>query len=274
MIKDLDETIKQLLVKKGQLNHGEVDIKFETPDREWSASLSRPTVNLYLYDIRENHELRGVEWIIEKNGNNTATRRKNARRINLSYLVTVWTNNVDDQHGLLWRVLCTLMRHSSIPRDLLIGKLAEQEYTILTHTAQPDGLFSNPADFWAALDNEIKPSFNYVVTLPMDPEMAFTSALARTSSLSVNRPDAEDSEPETLIAISGRVFRKGQPDNAIPGAVVAAREANMTAATNEKGQYIFKRIPSGKQTLQVTLPGEKPRSFTVTVPDKNYDIEI
>jgi len=121
---------------------------------------------MYLYDMRENHELRGTEWIVEKNGNNTATKRKNAKRIDLSYLVTVWTNNIEDQHSLLWRVLQTLIRYPTIPQELLLGQLATQMYPVITRAAQPDGLFNNPADFWAALDNEIKPSFNYVVTLP------------------------------------------------------------------------------------------------------------
>ena len=48
MITDLDETIKQLLIQKGALEPAEVDISFETPKREWSASISKPTVNLYL----------------------------------------------------------------------------------------------------------------------------------------------------------------------------------------------------------------------------------
>ncbi len=271
MINDLDDTIKQLLIKNGKLDQGEVDIRFETPAREWSASLSRPTINLYLYDIRENHELRGTEWIIERNGNNTATRRKNARRINLSYLVTVWTNNIEDQHALLWRVLSTLIRYPVIPHESLFGQLSKQEYPIIANTAQPDGLFANPADFWAALDNEIRPSFNYVVTLPMDPEQVFTSSIARTSSLSVNRPETE---PEILTAIFGSVHLKGQPDKVIPSAVVLAQEANMTAVTDEKGLYSFTRIPSGKQTFQVTIPGGKPQSFTLTVPGKSYDIEV
>ena len=271
MITELDEIIKQLLIKKGKLDHGEVDIKFETPDREWSASLSKPTVNLYLYDIRENHELRGTEWIIEKNANNTATKRKNARRIDLSYLVTVWTNNVEDQHGLLWIVLSTLIRYPAIPTELLLGQLANQNYPVITHAAQPNGLFNNPADFWAALDNEIKPAFNYVVTLPMDPDLAFTSAITRTRSFSVKRPDAE---AETMISISGTVYLKGQPDKVISDAIIVAKEANMTSKTNDKGQYSFTNISTGEQTFQVTLQGEKPKLITVTVPSKNYDIEI
>lgn len=271
MITELDETIKQLLVKRGNLDHGGIDIRFETPSREWSASLSKPTVNLYLYDIRENHELRGTEWIIEKNGNNTATKRKNAKRINLSYLVTVWANNIEDQHNLLWQVLSTLIRYPTIPQELLSDQLAKQDYPVITHAAQPDGLFSNPADFWSALDNEIKPSFNYVVTLPMDPDIVFTSAITRTRSFSVKPPE---SEAETLTAISGIVHMKDKPDKVVQGVTVVAREASMTSLTDEKGQYIFNRIPAGKQTLQVLVPGEKTRELAITIPDKNYDIEI
>lgn len=271
MITELDETIKQILIKKAGLEPSEVDIDFNTPDREWSASLSKPTINLYLYDIRENHELRGTEWIIEKNGNNTATKRKNARRINLSYLVTVWANSIEDQHALIWRVLAALIRYPTIPEEFLYGQLAKQEYPVITHAAQPDGLFNNPADFWAALDNEIKPSFNYVVTLPMDLDMVFTSAITRTRSFSVKRPDTE---AEKLMAISGIVHLKGKPEKVVSGAMLVDREANITSITDEKGQYIFQMITSGKHTIQVLVPGEKAREFQIDVPDKNYDIEI
>jgi hypothetical protein len=174
MINDLDETLKQLLMKKVPLEPSEVDISFEAPDREWAASISKPTVSLYLYDIRENHELRNYEWTRERNNDRTATRRRAPLRIDLSYLVTAWTNDVGDEHRLLWRVLAALSRHSLLPDELLQGKLKEQESEIRTTTAQPDGLFKNPADFWSALDNQLKPSIDYVVTLPLDLEMAET----------------------------------------------------------------------------------------------------
>ena len=56
MISDLNESIKELLTKRGLLDPAEVDIKFEMPNRSWSASVSKPTVNIYLYDVRENHQ--------------------------------------------------------------------------------------------------------------------------------------------------------------------------------------------------------------------------
>jgi hypothetical protein len=207
----------------------------------------------------------------KKPGNNTATRRKNAKRVNLSYLVTVWTKNVDDQHNLLWQVLLTLMRYPTVPREVLAGELKNQDYPVITYTAQPDGLFGNPADFWAALDNQIRPSFNYVVTLPLDLDIAFTSAIARTRTLSMKRPDAE---AEDMIGISGIVYLKGKPDNIITEATIVAKESKLSSKTDAKGQYAFTRIPSGKQTLQVLIPGKPVRTLEIIVPGPSYDLEI
>ncbi len=189
MISELDETIKQLLIKKVPLEPSEVDVAFEAPNREWAASVSKPTVNVYLYDIRENHELRSYEWTVERNDDRTATRKRAPLRMDLSYLITVWTNDVGDEHRLLWRVLATLSRHSPLPEELLEGKLKEQELEIRTTTGQPDGLFKNPADFWSALDNQIKPSINYVVTLPLDLEMTETAPIVLERALRMNQKE-------------------------------------------------------------------------------------
>ena len=63
MLADLDETLRDLL--RGELErHGfeGVDIAFDAPAREWSGQLSKPTVNIFLYDLREAEALRTSEW--------------------------------------------------------------------------------------------------------------------------------------------------------------------------------------------------------------------
>jgi len=51
--------IRRLLIReKVPLEPSEVDIGFETSDREWAICTSKPTVNLYLYGIWECHENR------------------------------------------------------------------------------------------------------------------------------------------------------------------------------------------------------------------------
>jgi hypothetical protein len=271
MISDLDEAIKKLLVTEGKFEPSQVDIKFELPNREWSASISKPTINLYLYDVRENHQLRGHEWIVRQEPNGFATRKKNPSRMDVSYLVTVWANDVGDEHRILWNVLATLFKYPEIPDEFLSGDLIGHPCSLRTITAQPDGLFHNPADFWAALDNNIKASINYVVTLPLDTNKEFTSPIVKTRILDVKPPDTV---AEQLVEIMGKVSQAGKSDQIIHEGKVFAREVKMTAVIGEKGRYVFQNIPAGKHTLQVVVAGKTVKDVTVTVPGGKYDIEI
>ena len=60
MIADLDETIRQLIVKELPIRNNEIDIAFDQPKREWSARLTKPTINLFMYDLRENVQYRNM----------------------------------------------------------------------------------------------------------------------------------------------------------------------------------------------------------------------
>ena len=53
-IADLDEALRTLL-KRELDKHGfeGVEIAFDAPAKEWSGKLTGPTVNLFLYDMRE-----------------------------------------------------------------------------------------------------------------------------------------------------------------------------------------------------------------------------
>src|SRR5688500_19014877 len=52
MIHDVDESLRAL-VKRDALNGARVDVAFDAPTKDWSARQNAPSVNLYLYDIRE-----------------------------------------------------------------------------------------------------------------------------------------------------------------------------------------------------------------------------
>jgi hypothetical protein len=273
MISDLNEGIKELLTKRGLLDPGEVDIKFEMPNRSWSASISKPTVNVYLYDVRENLQLRGTEWTVTRDENGRATRRRNPARVDIAYIITVWTSDIADEHSLLWHVLRTLSKYPELPRELLSEQLAGQEYPIRTSTAQPNGLFSNPSDFWSALDNEIKASINYVVTLPLDTDITFTAPVVTTKTVDYSLSES-DAGAERLVQIAGTVHKKGKPAEGIPDVRVVAKEAGMTTLTDAVGAYSFDRITEGKHTFQVLVAGKKVHQAPVIVPSASYDLEF
>ena len=54
MLADLDESLRTLLTRElGRHGFDGVEVVFEAPTKEWAAALSSPTVNLFLYDLRE-----------------------------------------------------------------------------------------------------------------------------------------------------------------------------------------------------------------------------
>jgi len=73
VIVDLDRTLRALLERDLQRapGIGVVDaitpdqISFATPDANFAPS-AQFTVNLFLYDIRENRELRSNDWLLER----------------------------------------------------------------------------------------------------------------------------------------------------------------------------------------------------------------
>jgi hypothetical protein len=173
MIRDLDDTIKQLLATQAEPGSelAGADISFDLPDAEWRASLTTLTVNCYLYDVQENRELRTVEMPIQRSPDGTgAVRRKPPVRIDCAYCITAWSPATDEsvleEHRLLSQVLLVLLRNPTIPTGVLQGSLATQIPPYPTVIASPDGVKNQP-EFWGALDQQLKPSLNYIVTLAL-----------------------------------------------------------------------------------------------------------
>lgn len=101
MLHLLDETLAAFLRAEVPLPEREVDVAFEAPDRDWGAAVTRPTVNLYLWDVRRNSDEREAGMELVKDGNGHKHRRPPLPRIDCRYLVTAWTNELRDEHALL-----------------------------------------------------------------------------------------------------------------------------------------------------------------------------
>ncbi len=171
MIHDFDETLKALLIQKVPIDSTAIDIQFDRPDPDWETKLTKPTINCFLYDIRENQELRSNERYLSRNGE-TGTQRKAPTRINLNYFITVWAIAEDtktaEEHRLLGRILKTLLSHPILPTEVLQGEMQQQPLPLRAWIAQPEST-PNAWDFWGAMDGRIKAGISYGVTVAVEP---------------------------------------------------------------------------------------------------------
>jgi hypothetical protein len=169
VIDQIDESLRRLVLRDA-VNGSGVELSFEAPTKEWASRRSTPTINIYLYDIREDLNLREVEFEeIRDDQGRVTERRPPPRRYTLSYLVTVWTQRPEDEHRVLSSLLACFLKYEQLPPELLVDELAGLPYAVRTSVALPPPQDRALADLWSALGGELKPSLDLVVTAPFDP---------------------------------------------------------------------------------------------------------
>ncbi len=174
MINALDDTLRALLKRDLPKALAEqVQISFITPDDQFPPqSVTPPAINLFLYDIRENLDLRNNESHFQRRNDGTATRIRAPVRVDFSYLVTAWPSEgvmdtANDEHRLLGAVMQILLRYRTLPEELLHGILRGQEPVPPVSSLQA-GYLESFGEFWQSLGGKPKAALHYKVTLAVD----------------------------------------------------------------------------------------------------------
>jgi hypothetical protein len=268
MFNDVDETLKSFLTAEIPISQGEVDISFERPTREWSGRLSRPTLNLFLYDIRERTAFRDDTMLRTANGRGSVTLQRPARRIDLTYQVTAWTREPEDEHRILARTLAAMFRAGEIDSRHLQGELAYSRYPVPARIMPPDYL-AKPADMWGVLDNELRTALVWVVTAPLEAFAPVEGPLVTTRELRVGVLDEE--EREASVQIAGVARRGGEPE---AGVRVSVAGTTLGDVTGEDGRFRFAKVEPGDHLLRFESARGESGERPITVPAESYDLDL
>jgi Pvc16 N-terminal domain len=256
MIQDVDESLRAL-VKRDALNGSKADVAFDAPTKEWSSRRNTPTVDLYLYDIREDLEQREVMWQDirgdARDPRLVTERRPPPRRFKLSYLVTAWTQRPEDEHRLLSALLGCFLRHPTMPADALSGTLVDSRQPITLNIALPPPQDRSISDVWSALGGELKPSLDLVVNAPFEIKVA----------IAAGPPVLE--EPKLSFAGSD-----GETDEAV-GSAARPAKGRRGAAAAEDAKPVGTPGPGGPKASGRLKPGE-PANKPGVAPDQEETV--
>ena len=280
MISDLDETLRRLLIREIPIENDEVDIQFDQPKREWSAHISRPTLNIFLYDVRENQKLRQTQpmWETERRSDGTSIQKRKPIRLDLHYLVTVWAMEPEDEHRLLTRTLMALFRYPNLPEELLDDSLLSQNKQIPLTVAQYSEL-TNTTDFWTVLDNEMRPAAVLELTVSLDPYTPITVPLVRarevrvgSSSLPVSRQWDSGVVPDQSWTIGGELKSDKPVDFSEVQLTLVDRALNVPV--NADGKFTIGGLKAGSYTLEYGASGKPTHQSKITVPSADFILEL
>lgn len=250
MLEYIDESLEAFLRALAPLSAADVDVSFEAPDREWSAKLNRPTVNLFLWDIKRSTERArtGVEDY-EKNGQRM--RRMVLPRIELRYLVSAWTSDHADERALLGSLLQTVLGHSDIPEEYVSPPLRELSGLSISLTRSGD----MKMDVFKTLEGQLKPALDVLITSDVDTGLGKATA-APVGDIGVGVSDRDN--PGTS---SGT--RRVAGEVRLPGAVGRTVLSPRGIATiDPSGRFLVKAKTGDVLTIELDVPR------TVTVPEQ------
>lgn len=213
---------------------------FEIPTKQWLESLVSPTLNFYLFDIRENTDLRHTDWLPPQVKGTKVTKRMPPRRFDLRFMVSAIADDVETEHQLLWWALRTLLQHPELPpKDWrtewkgltpeVIAQLESLEAPLPTRIGDKEDS-ARLLDIWSALDAPPRPALVYIVTVPMDLDVSQNAPLVFTRTLRY-RDTVDETPADEWHHIAGTVTKDGKP---VAGAVVTIERQAVRKSTKRK----------------------------------------
>lgn len=275
MIRDLSETLKAVLkdptFKTVFPELAAADIVFDRPVEPFTTQ--HDTIDLFLYDVRENLELRSNEYTVDL-VNNQAITHPAPLRLACSYLVTAWPNGglelALQEHRLLTQALRVLSRYPMIPANFLKGQLVGQDPPLPMVALHPDAL-KNLAEFWSSLGSKIKASLTVTVTISV-PVYADVTDFIVTTHTTTYAKTGDTVPPEPRVQIGGRIL--DQTGSGVADAIVDLTDVGQRQTTDDDGFYTFTPMEPGSHSLRVAAVGFKVQAKTVTVPGAPEDYVI
>jgi hypothetical protein len=274
MLADLDETLRTLLRRELE-RHGfdGVEVAFDAPARDWSGQLSSPTVNLFLYDLRESQEQRPVEWAQHRAGNGHAREVRPPMIMECSYAVTAWTQAVEDEHRLLSQVLAVFFAFPQLPLDAMTPRLAAvaDRFAIEGRIAQAKS--DGKADFWNAVGGQYKASLDFVVSIACESGVAVERGPeVRTQTMTTRLSDGPASTILELHRFGGTVA--GADGRPVANAWVALPDLGLLATSAADGRFVLNRVTPGTHRLVARAADGTEGEMEVTVPGTRADLVI
>lgn len=264
MINEVTESLEALLKQPGLPPPlRDAAIRFDRPTDPYS--LDQTTVNVFLYEVRENLELRSNEPVTRRVAGATFVDPP-PYRVSCIYMVTAWPVDGPDlakqEHQLLSQVLQLLAGTPIIPPAFLTPALLLQEPPLPMVVVQPDGV-RNPAEFWAAIGNRIKPSLLLNVTVSLEVFATAQYPEVKTSEIQMETQPGGAPLQAPFFRIAGRVVDAAASPVANAGVRVVERGRN--TITDAEGKFSVSAIPAGTFTLRVTAGAVTVDRF-ITVP--------
>lgn len=160
-ISNVDTGLERMVRARLPLPEEIGDVAFDAPTGNWSAQLSRITVNFFLYDVqRSTQPSRSSMSRTPEQG--SLQRRALQPMVRLGYLVSAWAGSPRDEHQLLGDLVSLFAAADHVPAEFFPAPMS----TSVTLSLGDER--SLPRELWSAAGGSLKASTTLQVDVGAD----------------------------------------------------------------------------------------------------------
>ena len=137
------------------------DVSFDSPDATWGTSVTRPTVNLFLFEIARAAQ-QPVAVPARRDPAGTLVRDQPAPAVSFSYLLSTWGGGVQEEHRLLGDAVRAVLRTPFLAAAAAQAAPGELAGPVQLALAAPEQVRAR--DLWGGLGGRLRASLVLVAT--------------------------------------------------------------------------------------------------------------
>jgi hypothetical protein len=157
----LESTLTAWLREQLPLPASVGDISFDSPDEAWAGALTRPTVNLFLFDIARAARP-AIPIPPRRDPGGVLLQERPAPCVSFSYLLSVWGQDVQEEHRLLGDAVRAVLSTSSLSPDPESPEHQELVGPVQLGLSEPNEV--RAAELWSGLGGRLRAGMVLVAT--------------------------------------------------------------------------------------------------------------
>jgi hypothetical protein len=231
-----------------------------------------PTLNLYIYDIRESKQYQQAGRQVERN----ITRHVQTGAVNwtpnwfdISLVLTAWDRTTLGEHHFLSEALTVLLRHQPLEEEFLVPELRGHGSLPMMIGIQPP---LELGGLWSALNVPLRSALYLIISVPLDRQPTITPLVwERIFDLQSTGGGYSGNQVMTRRVVIAGSVKSATTNLPLLMAKVTLQGTTKFMESNKEGLFFFENLERGNYVLNINCPGYLPKNVNALV-DNSYTI--
>lgn len=265
------QTLAEILAGGTSLNSTEqIDFSHPSNRKEEAAG---PTLNLYIYDIRESKQMQHSGRQVERK----ITRALQPAPINwspnwfdISILLTAWDRTTLGECHIISEAITVLLRHRLLREEFLVSGLRGYGNLNMTVSLEPQ---VEAGALWSALTTPLRPALYLMVTIPFEAEKALVPLVWERIFQTTNQLGNGSTETIVKKVIMAGVVKNALTNQPLENVEIKLTGTRESTTSSKEGLFYFENLDLGNYVLLLNCEGYSPLEVNALVDTQNCNFK-